>query len=181
MWCSTSPVFPIHSIKPHRSTLCTYGAYQLAVSFFLLNKVTSTLLRKLHPRQASIPCGKVSLPWARSIISEVHAPGNDGILFYSAAAAAELLAGGLGQYQRGETKFRRKFFAKLSFKKAAVSTGQNEVSREVLCQAFFQESGSINGAKRSFAGSSLLSFLSRKRVTDGGAVGDDLGGALLHR
>ena len=23
------PCFPIHSIKPHRSTLCTYGAYQL--------------------------------------------------------------------------------------------------------------------------------------------------------
>ena len=90
----------------------------MAVSFFLLHKVTSTLLRKLHPRQASIPSGKVGLSWARSIISEVHAPGNDGILFYSAAAAAELLAGGLGQYQRGETKFRRKFFAKLSFKKA---------------------------------------------------------------
>jgi hypothetical protein len=104
----------------------------LAVSFFVVNKVPSTLLRKLHPRQASIPCGKVSLPWARSIISEVHAPGNDGILFYSAAAAAELLAGGLGsineakrsfagnslpsflsrkrKYQRGETKFRIKFF-----------------------------------------------------------------------
>ena len=61
---------------------------------------------------------------------------------------------------RGETKFRRKFFAKLSFKKAGGETlrhslradedigpygrgGQkrNEVSQEVLCQAFFQESG----------------------------------------
>ena len=37
------------------------------------------------------------------------------------------------QYQRGKTKFRGKFFAKLSFKKAAVSTGRNEVSQEVLC------------------------------------------------
>ena len=33
MWCSTSPVFPIHSIKPHRSTLCTYGAYQFGCPF----------------------------------------------------------------------------------------------------------------------------------------------------
>ena len=34
MWCSTSPVSPIHSIKPHRSTLCTYGAYQLKEQLF---------------------------------------------------------------------------------------------------------------------------------------------------
>ena len=85
----------------------------MAVSFFVVNKVASTLLRKLHPRQASIPCGKVGLSWARSIISEVHAPVNDGILFYSAAAAAELLAGGLYKFAPalwGETKFRIKFF-----------------------------------------------------------------------
>lgn len=84
----------------------------MAVSFFVVNKVASTLLRKLHPRQASIPCGKVGLSWARSIISEVHAPGNDGILFYSAAAAAELLAGGhkFAPALWGETEFRIKFF-----------------------------------------------------------------------
>ena len=34
MWCSTSPVSPIHSIKPHRSTLCTYGAYQFGAALF---------------------------------------------------------------------------------------------------------------------------------------------------
>lgn len=47
--------------------------------------------------------------------------------------------------RRGKTKFCRKFFAKLSYKKACGRRGEAAASRKVLCPAFFQESWSKIG------------------------------------
>ena len=43
----------------------------------------ATFSREMRPRRTSIPDGKVGPPWARSVISEAHVPGNDGFSFDS--------------------------------------------------------------------------------------------------
>ena len=51
-----------------------------------VEKVAQPLFRvRLHARQASISCEKVDLPCVRSVISDAHVAGNDGIKIYSAA------------------------------------------------------------------------------------------------
>ena len=51
-----------------------------------IEKVAQPLFRGgLHESFVSISCEIVGEAFARSVISEVHAPGNDGIQFYSVA------------------------------------------------------------------------------------------------
>ena len=62
---------------------------------------------RLHESFPSIFCKIVGEAFVRSVISEVHAPGNDGIQFYFVAISA-LSAAALRRL-RSETRLRAQF------------------------------------------------------------------------
>ena len=73
-----------------------------------VEKVAMPLFRgRLHESFPSISCEIVGEAFVRSVISEVHAPGNDGIQFYFVAISA-LSAAALRRL-RSETRLRAQF------------------------------------------------------------------------
>ena len=57
--------------------------------FETVEKVAAPLFREgLHARWASIPCGKVGPSCARSVISDAHVAGNDGLKLITSPAGA---------------------------------------------------------------------------------------------
>ena len=81
----------------------------------------------LHESFVSISCEIVGEAFVRSVISEVHAPGNDGIQFYSVAISA-LSAAALRRL-RSETRLRAQFGRRNSLQEGFFEKSRPRVKR----------------------------------------------------